>query len=271
MSIKNGVLIVITISLLSSCSTKPYNNHLYSGTTLFYTKYYTGSNNIHPAVIKVFQDNNIYPKKIDIVNNVYTSDTIIQSNFGAKIRYTVYIEFRNNTIRVQLKNIQQYSIKKQQWINEDRLSFFDVEKLPTKLVDGIYKIINNQQRYQQVKNEIYNNFLFHYLVIKNLPEKDSQRWITQHMMPHTFNLNVTLSHFEQNKTGKIPNMRYIAEFTNTGKSNNNDNFVIKYYTNNKQFSSVYKKSHIIIQGKLLNSSNTANLLIKSSHVTLIDN
>ncbi len=271
MGIKSSVLSVIIISSLFSCSTKPYNNHLYSGTTLFYTKFYTGSNSVHPAVLKVFQDNAIYPKKIDIINNVYTSDYIHQSNFGAKLRYTVYIEFKYNTIKVQLKNIQQYSIKKGQWINEDRLSFFDVEKLPTKLAESIYNIVNNQQRYQQVKNEIYNNFLFHYLVIKHLPKNHSKAWITQQMMPHTYSLNVTLSHFEQNKSGKMPNMRYIAEFTNTGKSNNNDNFVIKYYTNNKQFASIYKKSAIIIQGKLVNSNKTADMLIKSSHILLVDN
>ncbi|MFV1983391.1 MAG: hypothetical protein ACC657_07610 [Thiohalomonadales bacterium] len=255
---KKLVILLIT-SILCSCSI--------TGDTVYF---YTGGNEFYPVVIKVFENHNIYPNKIDIVNNEFTSDYIYQSNLGARVRYKTKVKFKNNAITVKLYNIQQFSFDVDTWLNEDRFLYFDETALPKKIADEINAILNNQKIYDQVKKEVYNNFLFHYLVIKDLSKSQTDRWVKNHMLGRRYDLNVTLSKFEINKTGKLPNMKYVAEFTNTGISNFNDLFVFNYFTNSDKYSGISNKTQLKITGKLLESIDIADLLINSSHVFLVD-
>jgi len=237
----------------------------------FSTELYMGANEIHPAVVKVFYDNNLDLKKIDIIKNQYFSEYVYQTNFGAKIRYTVNAKFSNNIIAIWLDDIKQFSFYKNEWFVEDRLSFFDDYTLPNKMTNEIYTILSNQSEYNNVKNEVYNNFLFHYLVIKDLSPIEIANWVKNHMLGHKYKLSVTLSKFNRNNTGKLPDMRYIAEFTNSGESKYNNNFVINYFTNSQRYSRFDSKSQFIITGKLVKSFDVADLLINSSHLFLIGN
>lgn len=258
MRMKKLVLILIFTALLISCTTTEYLK-------------YTGDNEIHPVIMKVFDENKIIPTKIDIIKKEYHSSYIYQTNFGAKIRYTILVKYLANNIDVQLKNIQQYNFKDEQWYNENRLYFFDETKLPAKITNSIYHILNKQSQYDLVKNEIYNNFQFHYLVIKNLSKVECNKWVKNHMLGRTYNLKVTLNKFRKNRTGKLPNMKYIAEFTNAEKSSYNDMFAINYYTNTQKFSTVDIKSQLTISGKLVESVDIADLLNNSSHLFMVEN
>lgn len=255
------IALFIIINLLLSCNTTPKP-----------VSSYNGKNEIYPVIIKVFEKYNIYPKKIDIIKNEFTSNYIYQTNFGAKIRYQLKVNYQNNNIVIELLNIQQYSFNIDGWwYSESRLTHFDEYELPKKITDDINLILNNQKIYNQVKNEVYNNFLFHYLVIKDLPVIEKNNWIKNHMLGRSYNLYVTLSKFNKNKTGKSPDMKYIAEFTNAGESKFNDLFVINYFTNNEKYSNINNETQLNISGKLLPSNDIADLLIKSSHVFLVEN
>jgi hypothetical protein len=256
----NNIPLLFLIIILYSCNTTPNSTYTYFGGNEFY-----------PVVIKVFENNGIGPETLDIINNEFTSDYIYQKNYGAKIRYTVKVKYKNNKISVELNNVQQFSFNNDTWVDENRLTYFDHLVLPKKIADEINTILNNQIEYELVKNEVYNNFLFHYLVIKNLPKKEKNNWIIHHMLGRNYELNVTLSKFKKNNTGLSPGMSYIAEFTNNEESDSNDFFVINYFTNNKDFEKVGNKTPLMISGKLLESIDIADTLIHSSHINLVDN
>jgi len=261
------------VSLSLSCTSQAPKNIFITGSTPNYRLTYTRTNKIHPVVIKVFDEFNIYPRKIDIINNEYFSDYIYTSNFGARLRYTVFVELKNNTVKVRLTDFQQFSIRKSKWINEDRLAFFDTDYLQTKIIKRLKAILNHKKLYNEARDQTYNNLLFHYLVIKNLSKSDASQWVKDNMKPHAFSLQVTLSEFKLNKTKVKTDKKYIVEFTNAGKSHLSDNFIIKYYTNNKQFAELDQQTKIFVRGKLFKNSSSndiADLLLNNSHIRLTD-
>ncbi len=252
-------LIILCASLLS-CATTTHNNTRYQG-----------SNEIYPVIANVFSNNNLELIKIDILKNEFKSDFVYQSNFGAKIRYRVFITFADTKLHVKLSNIQQYSIKENQWLDEDRLFFFDKNSLENNIADQIYTLLSNQERYNIVKKQVYNDFQFHFLVLRDLPKSKANNWIKNYMLGRTYKLHVSLNKFKSNTSGILRDKQFIAEFSNNAESNNNDLFVINYFTNNKSLSSNNSNSSLTITGKLVESINIKDNLLKASNIFLIEN
>jgi hypothetical protein len=216
------------------------------------------------------QDNNIELTKIDVINNEFISDYVQTSNLGAKIRFIVFIKFENNQPIVHLKNIQHFKKKYNDWINEDRLMFFDERALPEKIIHDIFEILNNNERYEQVKNSVYNDFSFHYLVIRDLTKEQRQNWVKKNMLGRTYKFNVTLNNFKKNTTGKLNQKKYIAEFSNNSKSQDNDMLIINYITNSKTLEKLNNSSSVKISGKLVESIDIADYLINESNIYITD-
>ncbi|VAX00029.1 hypothetical protein MNBD_GAMMA22-1096 [hydrothermal vent metagenome] len=254
----NVVRIILLCASLLSCATTTQNN-----------QQYLGSNEIYPAIVNVLLNNNIELKKIDIIKNEFKSGFVYQSNFGAKIRYIVVIKYFNAYLNVKLSNIQQYSIKQNQWLDEDRLLFFDENMLVNNIADQIYNLLSNQKRYDSIKREVYNDFQFHFLVMRNLPKTRVNQWIKNNMLGRTFELQVSLNQFKKNSTAILRNKQFIAEFSSSKESNSNELLLINYFTNDKTLSD-NTNSSITISGKLVESIDIEDNLLKASNIYLIE-
>ncbi len=251
-------IFILYVSLVS-CTTITHNGQRYQG-----------RNEIYPVIASVFSDNNIELKSIDILKNEFKSGFVYQSNFGAKLRYNIFIKYSNTLLQVKLSNIQQYSIKKNQWLDEDRLFFFDKNTLVNKISDQIYNILSNQEQYNLIKNQIYNDFQFHFLVLRDLPKTKANDWIKKQMLGRTYELQVSLNKLKPNTSGILRDKQFIAEFSNSEQSKNNDLFLINYFTNDKSLSS-NNNSSITITGKLVESINIEDNLLNASNIFLIEN
>lgn len=225
--------------------------------------HYLGNNEIYPAVIGAFNDIRAKLEKIDVVNNRYLSEHIIDDS--GEFQFKVAIEYTQGLLNTKLTNIQIKDKNTKKWKTGSYAAFtFKNDKFNQSLSNSILNILNNQNLYDDIKKTIHQNIGFHYMVMKHLGSHDLQDWIQTKMKDTIYSIRLTNEDtvFLTNSSNKT-NKKFIAHLNYSSHKNSeielpfSAEFDLDLHTNNENYK-------MLKPGEILNTK--AKIIDASVHV-----
>ena len=225
--------------------------------------HYSGKNEIYPAVIGAFNDIRAKIEEIDVVNNRYLSEYIIDES--GDFQFKVVIEYKKGLLNTKLSNIQIKDTHTNKWKTDSYAAYsFKNEKFIKSLSSSILTILNNQNVYDDIKKTIHQNIGFHYMVMKHLGNNDLRHWIQTKMKNTIYSLRLTNDDtvFLTNSSNKT-NKKYIAHLNYSSHRNSeielpfSAEFDLDLHTNNENYK-------MLKPGAILNTK--ASIVDASVHV-----
>ena len=203
--------------------------------------HYTGKNELYPAVIGAFNDIRAKIEEIDVINNKYLSEYIIDDS--GVYQFKVAIEYKKGMLSTKLSNIQLKDKHTKKWKTDSYAAYsFKNEKFIQSLSNSILNILKNQNIYDDIKKTIHQNIGFHYMVMKHLGNRDLKNWIRTKMKNTIYSLRLTNEDtvFLTNSSNKT-DKKYIAHLNYSSHRNSeielpfSAEFDLDLHTNNENY------------------------------------
>jgi len=197
---------------------------------------YTGQFEVYPAVLKVFEEMHARVKSFDIVSNIYLSSRIYNKKLN--IKYNVKVTFDNKIIHASLIDVKQPHIHhKTMWVPYKSFFPLDDSNIRNPIESEILAILNDTEKYNEIKTNILNELGFHYLVLNRLDVTNSTKWIKHNLKGKKFVLDLSTydPEFRENDTQNVPYERYIAHLRYTSGNWVSTEFDMDLYNNNPDY------------------------------------
>ncbi|MFV1982848.1 MAG: hypothetical protein ACC657_04845 [Thiohalomonadales bacterium] len=230
---KFGILLIFTLCACSTTNNKQF--------------IYTGSLELYPAVLYLFEEMHARVDKFDLKSNTFLSSRIYNKKLN--IKYNVKVTYKNKIIKTELIDVRQpQSHHKKMWVPYSLNNFFPLndKEIVKPINTELLAILKDTKKYTEIKTDILNELGFHYAVTSKMSKPDVNKWIATYMAGKKFKLylNNYDPEFRKNDTHTAPYKKYIAHFRYNSQKWVKSDFDLDLYTNNPSYGDMPLNSQI---------------------------